>query len=83
MKNNYYSYPSRIGDVVVCRNKERPSRWDLLVGGKLICPEYYTDPHQAAFFASRRDFGDEELNKQYVGLRVPSDLARWRQRETS
>ena len=67
-----------MGEVLIARNEERPSRWDLWISGKLVCPAHYQSPDDAAFFASRSDFGDEELNEKYKRLRVPDDLRRWR-----
>jgi hypothetical protein len=38
----------------------------------------YADPDQAAFDASRSDFGIKELDQFLSGVYVPSDLKRWR-----
>ena len=78
MECDCYTYASKKGEVRICRNEERPWRWDVWVGGKLICPAYYRNPHEAGFFASRHDFGDPELNEQYIGLRVPQSLESWK-----
>jgi hypothetical protein len=82
MERDCYFYSSRLGEVVICRNEERPSLWDLWIGEKLICPQHYNCPEEAALRASERDFGDEELNKTYVGLRVPENLDEWKLRES-
>jgi hypothetical protein len=83
MQPDCYLCPSNKGDVVICRNEEHQSRWDLRIDGQLICPGYYTSPEQAALQAHKRDFGDKELNEMYVGLRVPDDLGKWEQRKLS
>ena len=71
-----YLFRSFKGDVTITENEEHRSLWDLRIGGKLIRPKYKS-PEEAADFASRRDFGDEELEQIYVGLRVPGELDRW------
>lgn len=73
-----YSYFSRYGEVLIAPNDEYPSKWDLWIDDQLICPAYYSSADEAAHYASRRDFGDEELNRKFVGLRVPDDLRQWR-----
>ena len=78
MEFDSYSFHSNKGEVVIARNEEHPSRWDLCIDGKLIRPEFYRCPDEAALRAHQRDFGDEELNGIYVGLRVPSELSRWK-----
>jgi len=78
MESDCYSWRSNMGEVLIARNEERPSRWDLWISGKRVCPAYYKSPDDAAFFASRSDFGDEELNEKYEQLRVPNDLQQWR-----
>lgn len=64
--------------VVISQNEQHPFLWDLSIGGKLICPLFYHSPEEAALRASQRDFGDEELNDMYVGIRVPDDLSLWK-----
>ncbi|HEX5399439.1 MAG TPA: hypothetical protein VFY06_10370 [Verrucomicrobiae bacterium] len=77
MEYDRYLFRSNKGEVVVCPNEERPYLWDLRIDGKLICAAYYRSPEEAALRAYERDLGDEELNKIYVGLRVPSDICQW------
>jgi hypothetical protein len=62
--------------VTISLNEERPGNWNLRIGGKLIYP-HYKSPEEAAFKASRRDFGDEQLEQDYIGLRVPPNLTEW------
>lgn len=74
-----YFLTSNKGEVIICPNEERASLWDLWIDGQLIRPAFYSSPEEAALRAHERDFGDEELNKVYVGLRVSSDLSQWKQ----
>ena len=78
MDSEHYLYTSNKGEVVICRNAEEPNWWDLLIGGKLVRPAFYSSPEQAAECANKRELADEGLNKLYVGLRVPSDLQQWK-----
>jgi hypothetical protein len=82
MNHDSYSFQSNKGDVTICHNDERPSHWDLRIAGKLVRPNY-SSAEEAAFLASRRDFGDEELERVYIGLRVPAGLDRWKLAITS
>lgn len=77
MDNECYTYPSNKGKVVICRNTERPALWDLWINGKLLRAAYYDSAEEAARRTYERDFGDEELNKLYLGLRVLPDLHHW------
>ena len=78
MESDAFFFDSNLGEVLIARNDERPGLWDLSIDDKLISPAYYTCPDRAAFCASRRDFGDEELNERCKRLRVPDDLRLWR-----
>jgi hypothetical protein len=62
------------GEVVIRRNSQEPEMWDLLIGGKLVRRAYYRSAEDAAFFASRADFGDAYLNRFYTGFHVSADL---------
>lgn len=78
MDNEHYTYTSNKGEAVICRNEERLFWWDFWTAGQLVRPAFYTSPEQAAECANKHNFGDEELNKFYVGLRVPSELHLWK-----
>jgi hypothetical protein len=82
MNHECYVYASNKGEVTISRNEENPSRWDLHIDGKLAVPGYQ-NAEEAAYFASRRDFGDEELERIYIGLRVPAELDQWAIRKLS
>lgn len=41
----------------------------------------YTNPDQAAFDASRADFGIQEFDDLFRGVYVPSDVWQWRKRQ--
>ena len=78
MKPQHYTHRSNKGVVTIRQNAETRGLWDLLIADVLVCAGRYRDPRQAAIDTSRRDFGDETLNKKFVGLRgVPDDLDRW------
>ena len=76
MNQDCYVYASNKGEATISRNEEYPSKWDLRIEEKLIYP-CYSSPEEAAYKASRHDFGDEELEQLYIGLRVPGELERW------
>jgi len=63
----------------------------LLVGGSwelrlytesnpsgIVIRSDYPDPDQAAFYASRADFGIQEFDELFRGVYIPSDLKQWR-----
>lgn len=72
MESDCYSCKSNMGEVLIARNEERPARWDLWISGKLVGPAHYKSPDDAAFFASRGDFGDEEFNEKNNGFVFPT-----------
>jgi hypothetical protein len=73
-----YSCLSNMGEVIIKPNDEAPMWWDLYVDGRLLCAAQFDSPERAALSASKRDFGHQDLNSKYIGLRVSSDLGRWR-----
>src|SRR5262245_24909419 len=77
MKHECYCFQTSKGLLAISPSRLRPWLWDLRLDGKLIRPDY-EDPHAAAHYASRSDFGDEELDRLLIGLQVPDDLERWR-----
>jgi hypothetical protein len=83
MSYDCYLFHSRFfGEVTISRNEEHPSWWELRIDGKLIRPNYQT-ADEAAYLASRRDFGDEELERKYARLYVPGELDMWKVRNPS
>lgn len=64
--------------VIIAPNEERPSRFDIIIDSRLILPARFEYVHAAMEHVHRRDFGDEDLETQYVGLRVPADMSAWR-----
>ncbi len=76
MNEHCYLFVSKKGEVTIAPNEDWPSRWVLRVNGKAVRLDY-RDPEEASYFASRRDFGDEELEQIYIGLRVPAELDKW------
>jgi len=63
--------------VIVAPNEERPSRFDIIIDSRLILAARFESVHAAIEHMHRRDFGNEKLETQYVGLRVPADVSAW------
>jgi hypothetical protein len=77
MASDYYEHKSTKGLLSIQRNKKNPVYWDFYLDGVLIRSDYI-DPAEAAFDASKGDFGDEALDRLFNKICVPSDIAFWR-----
>lgn len=75
MDNEYYTYFSNMGKVVISPSSENYLLWDLRVAGKII--GQYTSPEHAISCASKRDFETDYLNREYGRLRVSGEIHLW------
>jgi hypothetical protein len=53
------------------------SRWGVWLNDQLLC-DTYGSAEEAAYCASRRDFGDENAIRRWAGISVPSEISFWR-----
>ena len=80
MTSDYYEYKT-IKGILTLRLKG--CNWELRLFTEsnpdgIELRSDYTDPDQAAFDASRSDFGLKELDELLRGVYAPSDLKQWR-----
>jgi hypothetical protein len=81
--SDYYEYNSSKGIFTICRKKDCPNHWELRLYTEsnedaIVIRSDYLDPNEAAFDASKADFGIIEIDELFRNVYVPSELQFWR-----
>ena len=72
---DYYEWQTLKGPITVEKNHQS-GFWDLCLNG-IVLQQGYTDPDQAAYEASKSEFGKGAENSILKGIYVPSELKQW------